>query len=289
MSTQLIIDPTATRRTIYGSKHQTAMTLGMPVPYQEKETLNELHNFLVGETPAAGTYSALNYYQFGINGAYMKSTSDGRQELESYVHQPTHGGLFYPIPFVLRRLDNDLTPAQREYYAGRSTANYGGVDYIAYWLAPLDKTETQIEMKIKDSVNGTEREFVPSTDTLQPTPQRPSIDDENIVSGEYCVVESLVGMSLKAWQLDELINAKEIITGSSSLDINEIAICLGQPKVIQIQDGENLVNFKEAIVVQPTAYFPNRHNLNAYLGQDFGMRFNAGIDDPLSLAVADLS
>lgn len=289
MTTQLIIDPSATRRTVYGSKHQTAMTLGMPVPYVDKETLNELHNFLPGEYPAVGSYSALNYFQFGINGAYMKSVSGGREELESYIHQPTDGGLFYPIPFVLRRPDNDLTPAQREYYAGRAQANYSGEDFIAYWLAPLDKSATVIETKIKDSVNGTERDFVPSTGTLQPTPRRPSIDDVNVVSGEYCVVESLVGMNLKAWQLDELINAKEIITGSSSLDINEIAICLGQERVIQIQDGENTVNFKDAIAVQPTAYFPNRHNLNSYVGQDFTMRFNAGIDDPLSLAVADLS
>lgn len=289
MSSQTIIDPNATRRTVYGSKHQTAMTLGVPVPYVDKETLNETHNFQANVYPANGTYTSLSYYQFGINGAYMKAAEDGRHEFESYIHQPVDGGLFYPLPFVLRRLDNDLTPAQREHYAGRSIVNYNGVDYVAYWLAPLDKTESVIETKIKDTVNGTERLFVPSTDTLQPSPKRPSIEDENIVSGEYCVVEALVGMNLKAWQLDELINAKEIVTGSSSLDISEVAVCLGQERVIEIQDGENLTNFKEAIAVQPTAYFPNRINLNSYVGRDFSLRFNAGIDDPLSLAVADLS
>lgn len=289
MTDQVIIDPTSTRRTIYGSTHQTAMTLNIPVPYQEKDTLNELYDVLAGEYPAAGQYTSLGYFQLGINGAYMKATEDGREELESYVHQPTDGGLFMPIPFVVRRTNNDLTAEERKDYAGRTKRTYDGVEYYVYMFKRLDTSATTITRSIVDPVNGTENEFTPSSDTLQPTPQRPSVSAENIVSGSYCKVSAIITMPLKAWQLDELISAKQIITGSTSLDINEIAICLGKDYPTTIDENSNTVAFTEAIAVQPTAYFPNRFNLNSYVGSDFSMRFNAGIDDPMSLSVASLS
>lgn len=283
------VDPTSTRRTVYGSMLQTALTLRVPMVYLPKSTLNEKFNVQFNVLPPADQYGSISYFSFGRGGAYSQPDADGVEEILSYVHEPSHGGNFAHMPFVLRTLDNDLTPTEREKFRMRSLYNVGGVQYYRYDLCVLDKSDTTIEAFVvtPDATGDVSTEFIPTSEDLNPTPVKPSIDSTNVVSGPYMTVKSVVKMVLTQWMIDEILNAKQILTGNSTLDINEIMIVQGYDSTVTSTDGGQSVTYTEALVAQAAAFFPNRISINNYAGNILEMSFNAGIDDPLALTIVN--
>ena len=281
------VDPTSTRRTIAGSMLQTAKFFNIPMLYQDNSMLNEKYDFSKTLRPPAGQYPSVNYFQFGRNGFYCQPGGDGVPEIRSYVHEPTDGGLFEGMPFVLRDPGNDLTAEQRAFYAGRSKVRVGSSDKIAYWLCKLNKTDSSILPFIvtPDGAEGTRDPFVPNSSTLSPTPTKPSIDATNVVTGKFAVVECKIKMILTQWMIDELLNVKQLLTGNSVLDVTEIAIVQGYPQTVTSDISGTSVTYEEAIVAQISAFFPNKIAINNYAGDTLEMSFNAGIDDPLALAL----
>lgn len=283
------VDPTSTRRTVYGSMLQAAKTLDIPMVYLPNSTLNEKFNVQSGVLPPEGKFPSLSYFSFGRGGAYSQPDADGVEEIRSYVHEPTHGGNFAHMPFVLRTKDNDLTPTERSKYRMRSLVNISGVEYYRYDLMLLDKSDTTIEaFTVKpDAAGDIETPFIPTSNDLNPTPTKPNIDSTNVVTGSFMATKSKVKMVLTQWQIDEILNAKQILTGNNVLDINEIMIVQGYDKEVTSTDGGNPVTYTEALVAQAAAFFPNRISINNYAGDMLEMSFNAGIDDPLALSLVN--
>ena len=92
-------------------------------------------------------------------------------------------------------------------------------------------------------------------------------------------------MILTQWMIDELLNVKQLLTGNSVLDVTEIAIVQGYPQTVTSDISGTSVTYEEAIVAQISAFFPNKIAINNYAGDTLEMSFNAGIDDPLALAL----
>ena len=154
-----------------------------------------------------------------------------------------------------------------------------------YWLGKLDLTNTTTNAFIatpKSDGSLKEEEFNPSTDVLNPTPKRDTPGAVNLVSGKFGVTRSLYRISLASWQLDELINAKQILTQNSELQVNELFIAHGVEKQITTD-----VTYDEGVGVQIAAIFNKTIGINSYTGSNLDMDIDGGMDDRLALTVIE--
>ena len=102
------------------------------------------------------------------------------------------------------------------------------------------------------------------------------------MSGKFGVTRSLYRISLASWQLDELINAKQILTQNSELQVNELFIAHGVEKQITTD-----VTYDEGLGVQVAAIFNKTIGINSYTGSNLDMDIDGGMDDRLALTVIE--
>lgn len=280
MSNNLSLEP---RRTTFGAIVQTANWAGLPVNYMPGTTLNEKFDFAVDTPVEDGDRSELNYFSCGRGSTYMSVLSDGTGQTSNYLHEPLDAALHNSIPFALREKDNDLTAEQRELLGGRCLYTHNGIEYVAYMLKKLDKTSSVVTASsvIPATEASPERvtEVVPDTRYLNPTLTKPEAGNIR-TDGAYVRVNAVLVSKLEAWVIDEILNAKQILTGNSQLEITEMGLYTAIPKLESNSiTGSNVV-YTEAVKAQLNLVAPQRILLNQYVGRDLILNHDVGVDDP---------
>lgn len=240
-------------------------------------TMNEKFQVQVGADIPSNQYPVPRYLAIGIGGHTTTIAVDGHPLVSEVYHRATDPVLFKHVPFIMRRVDNDLTPTQRSRYRIRRLETHGGIEYFVYYLRILESDFGNIENLLRITENGTSLDpitFTSSPSLLTPTPV--SKDEIASASGQSLEVLSQASVSLDKDECAEILNAIRIIYNDDNYAvITEAAVAMGFDTTIVSNIGGITVNHTEAIAVQPALFLQCTNRISeTTTGIDFS--FNIG-------------
>lgn len=265
-------------RTVYGSSLQTALLLGLPVPIVANSTLNEKLNIQASTAIAVTDRPKMVYVAIGNGGHRTISGPQGITRPEPVQHRSTDAALYNQLPFVLRKLNNDLSAAERTKYALRRVEEHDGVSYFAYYLKRLDLSETTIGMEYNTVLNGvtTTNVFTPTASNLNPTPPDLTQTGVNVTTGDYVTAVAKTPFTMTETEAAEFLNVATIIyTDPGYALISEMAICAGVDKSVAMEGGGT---FNEVVGCQVVSF------VNTFFSIPFS---NAGVSVELEVGATE--
>lgn len=275
----------STTRTIYGSKFQTNLLLGLPHEVDPFTTLNERFDVFPNQSVPQGSRPSMMYYCIGYGGHRNQVGADNTPYTAAIKHSPADAGLFKPLPFVLREVDNDLSGQERQKYAIRRRETIGGTDYFAYYLKRIDLSGVSPQMTrttVSGGVSST-TEFTPDSSNLEPTPAEIPAQGAVTTLGDYLSVTATVEILFDAADVNELINVANIKFENDNLAIiSEIGLVAGIDQTVtgENAEGSNTVSYEEALRAQVinhvTAYYAV-----GFTQRGFDFRVELGATEPL--------
>lgn len=271
--------------TIVGMIRQSCEYFGIPVTILPNTTLNQKLGIFADEVLNSTDVLRTRYLAVGNGGHdFTISSRPGRKKKwKSLGHNRTHTGLFNQVPWVLRLLEDDLTPEQRLRYRLRRVETHGGLRYAAYYLRVLDLTETTVKAELRHVEDGvtTSRPYVPMLEHLSPVPDTLVTGEEVTTSGDYAAVSSLVKFHMTPEDVQEFITAVNIIEGEEGLaTISEIGVCSGVDRTLSGEFIGGTQAYTEAIAVQIMNHIPAAWVME-YMTLGATLNFDAGNVEPL--------
>lgn len=278
---------TPSTKTIYGGLIQTHNWLNIPYTAPAGTTLNERWNIHHNTAIGGNDRMVSEFLSIGNRGHYSTTVS-GISVNKYNPHKATDAGMYNAIPFVLRPINADLGDVERQRYGMRVPVTISSVKYWAYYLMRLNLASTTPEMRITTIVDGvtTSTPFVPNQDNLTPTPPLIPNDAIQTANGQYATVNAMVQHVLSESDIEELINAVEIMYGDGDLAvITELAIVSAIRKQVARLD-EN----RQAMSGGLQYWEALRATIVNFMGADFsaamntgtfGMNIDLGTSDPL--------
>lgn len=271
-------------RTIYGSYIQTCLFFGLQPEFKASSTLNEKLGINATTLPSQNDKVSLAYYVIGNGGHQLAVGANGVPKPEPVQHRATDAALYSQLPFVLREVNNDLSPAERVKYALRKEEVHNSVRYIAYYARRIDKTNLipTMEYKVVNSGQETVTPFTPNSSNLSPIPPTMVNSGVNTVDGDYTTASARVSLVLTADDMTELLNVGNIIYNDSGFAIiSEIGLCTGVDKVIAVTaENGGTFNFNDAIGVQIASHIPTMIPAN-FSNNGTSISLDVGATEPL--------
>lgn len=251
--------------TLWGGMAQSALNTGIPNNIMTLTTLNEKFDIQAGVMPPQNSFQTFGYFAIGNGAHYSEVGKGGVSKNKFRVHKATDGALFNQLPFVLREINNDLSPAQRARYAFRREEVHNGNRYYAYYLRRIDKLNLTIEAwytTIKDGVPTTTK-YVPDSSVLNPKPD--DIGPPVQALADKVSSSSVIDLSLTADDVAELVNVCNIIYGDPDYAIvSELATVMAVDRDVTVSSGTaGTFNFREAIAAQVSAFVNFYQDLNS--------------------------
>jgi len=273
------------RLTAYGLILQAARNSGLPMIYIDQTSLNEKLGIFPEEVVDNSIVPATDWFGIGWGSTYTRPTPEGINEVVNYVHDPLDADLFHSLPLLIRKQGQDnLTPEERQNYSGRALFNHEGETLVGYYLKKVDRSQTAIIAEIvvpPSTPNGTEQVTPLEGDPryLNPTPVELS-DATQRKDGAYVRVRAPLALTFSAWEMDELLNAKQIMTKSSQLEVTEIGLFSGVAKTKTVTDADNTITYTEVMNAQLNLASPLRFIANDRVGRSTSLTQEMGVNSP---------
>ena len=274
-------------RTIIGNENKIRRELGLPYSITPNSTLNEYLKINQNVSPPSTTIPTIGYYCIGYGGISMQNCTNNQDVLpfpKVFQHRADDTGLFKMVPFVMREINNDLTPQERAKYALRREENFKGVKYYAYYLKRLDLSRTQISTQIiTKQADGsfTNTEFNPRDSNLKPQPQELTVGEENVLKATYARSVAQVPVNFGKQDVEEIYNVFNILHGDPmTAVISEIGLVSGIDKTVEVVTSSGRSQFTEVIAAQIAHINRTIQYLGANTG-GFESIFNLGINEPI--------
>lgn len=276
--------PRIITRTVNGSRILAGLQQGKPYTHVPNTTLNEAYGIFAGQMPTDGDTPRTRYFGIGMNGHVNRTGSDGGHYTQARQHSPADFGMYRPVPFLLRAPNEDLNIAQRAAYGLRKIVQYGGENYIAYFLKRIPIDNEPVKMLHNTVVDGvtTTVPFVPNTNNLNPTPVDPASVNVIGTNGTYLSTSAMMSLVFGPADVLELIEVAKIIYGSEERAlISEIALVAGCDRVQSITDpGQSAFNMNEVVMAQITTHITGLWPV-AYSSEGFTYDLDLGGVEPL--------
>ena len=271
-------------RTIYGSQLQTSKLMGIPHVFAPNTTLNEKFDIQSGVYPAADIPPDLKYIAIGCGVHQAITGADGIPYISPLNHRASDAALFRHIPFILREVNNDLSPSQRAKYALRKLETHNSRNYVAYYLKRLDLAGVRPEMQYSEVIDGvkTTIPYEPTSANLNPVP--PALANTGVIStdGNYLSCTASIPIVLDANDALELMEVARIIYGNELYAvISEIGLCTGVDKTVDGPGaGGNTISYMEAIGVQVASHVTAYYSMS-FSNQGITARIDLDATEPL--------
>lgn len=277
-------------RTIYGSRLQTELLLGLPYVPVTNTTLNEKFGIQSGVVPDSQAVPRVRYFCIGNGGHRNEVGGDGQPYVSAIQHAASDAALYKHLPFLIREPDSDLTALERQRYALRKQITVNGDTYIAYYAKRLDFTNVAAEMKhntVSDGITSS-IPFVPTGANLNPT--APAIPSTGVVTtnGDYLSASAVLNLNFSEQDVAELINVATILFANPLYAvISEIGLVAGVDKVVSAPAfGGGSFNYSEVVSAQITTHITAHYPVQfSNLGFDFGVEI--GATEPLVGVVSE--
>lgn len=246
-------------------------------------TLNEKLGILPTLGPIADKYPITQFFAVG-NGGHTYEIGEANIPIPIlYQHRADDAALFKQQPFVVRQINNDLAPAQRARYALREERLIRGVLYAIYWLRRIIMTDVRPTLKYRNINAGvtSSSDFIPTSANLSPVPRVASSAGVNLTSGDYVTCTSSLPIVMTAEDIEEYLNAAEILQGDRRLGIiSEMALCAGYDHQLAITGSSGNYQFTDAKCVQVMNFISAMH-LPMYSAGIIEKRLDVGSNNPL--------
>ena len=271
-------------RSIYGSRLQTMLLLGLPYTPVENTTLNEKYDVFPDLQPNATDVPRVRYFCIGKGGHRNATGADGHPYVSPVQHSPGDAALYDALPFLLRLPNNDLTAGEREKYAMRKIITVNGQQYVAYYLKRLDTVGVNAQMLYNSVANNvtTTTPFVPSGANLNPT--QPAIPATGVVTttGDYLSTSAILDLDFTAQDVAELIEVCRIMYDNELYAvISEIGLVAGVDRIVTTPAaGGGTFNYLEAIAAQITTFITAHYSVG-YTNNGFEYKLELGATEPL--------
>lgn len=220
--TSKVFDGKKVVTTLTALNNQVSKSMGLPIDYPEKSTLNEHLKILANVLPGADTTPYARYMCIGDRGHVMTVDDAGDSTAVPIKHDPTDSAPYRIRPLVMRPIDDDLSDEARARYAGRTLIEKGGKRYWAYYLMEIPITGIKVQrykITVRNGVR-TVDPFVFNDTNLYP--QRPAMPDYNydfsdqttLSDGDYVQAVATIRLSLSADDIANYLNVCKILNGS---------------------------------------------------------------------------
>lgn len=270
-------------RTVIGAILQTAQRFNDPLPILPNSTLNQKFNVFPTLIPSSDDYVSTKYLSIGINGVSITLATNGLYETKYREFDPRWTSLLNPVPFVMRRIQEDLTPAERVKLRMRSIEVHNGVTYACYYLRPLDLLSGAVGAEYRTKVNGvtTSREWEPSLSDLNPVPLTLAPNQVITTGDDVIAATKKLSLVFSANDIQEIMNSVNIIYGSPNFAvISEMALVSGVDRVLTADFNGVSGSYTEAVYAQVNDFIKSTISCpNALLGQT--VVIDAGSAEPL--------
>lgn len=279
---------------VYGNYIQSCLQRGQypePIPHT---TMNEKHDILDGVVPSTSKLPALSYLIIG-NGAHRYRTADSVVDgsvpttpwlsyPELFPHDRTDAGLYNQVPFVIRPVHNDLTPAEQERMCLRKLNKRDGVDVIEYWGLRIPKG-TEVTIIEETVVNGEKKTTPYITSTANLNPVVKDIPANSVIKSTSTKVKTsaLTVIDFDAWLSNEFLNVCNILYNSPQYSvISEIGLCYGvdYPTSIITSSGTG-ITFNEVVGMTAAVFVSRHYYIQNSDSEGFTITIDTGISEPL--------
>lgn len=274
-------------RTIVGNENQVRRELGLPMIVRANTTLNQHLKILANVATPSTQIPTVGYFCIGMGGVDWQNCDNNTSTLpfpKFYQHTADKTGLFKIMPFVMRELNNDLTPTERARYGLRRRESFKGVEYYAYYLKRLNLNNVNVETKLittNADKTKTEREFNPQAADLSPQPKTLTVLEENVLKATYARTLAPVRVEITEEDAHELMNVFNILHGApEKAFISEIGLVSGIDRVTEVATPSGNVQFKEVLIAQ-IAHIASVMQMIGSSNGGFTRMFNIGINEPI--------
>lgn len=266
-------------RTVYGARLQSLQFFGLPYTHVDNTTLNEKLGIFPDQRPSPGEIPRNRYFCISNRGHRLAVGADGFPLTDELPHQPSDGGPYGIVPFILRRASDDLDPATRSKYCLRRQEVHNGENFVAYYGKRFSLAGAEVGMftNTVDAGVTTTVPFVPTSANLNPAP--PSIPPTGsvTVSGDYMSVSTMVDLSMSETETAEFIEVAKILFGDERhAVISEIMTVAGCDRMLTAGS----LTYNEVVEAQVTAFIADYHAVR-YSNKGLDLTLDVGAVEPL--------
>lgn len=216
----------SSQRTIHWLSILLDMSIGKVFKILPNTSLNEKFNIDTDVHTPENNYPKLNYYSIGVGGSPI---TDATEAYKFSKHSAIDGALFNQIPFAIKKLDEDFDLATRNLYRFRKILVIDDIEYAAYYLKVIDKTDLRDFYYEIKTIGGQSTLGVYNNNTdkiLNPLPIDKPSRLNNINTASYISKLIKFYFSLTKNEVDELLNVIALLNLDAT-HITEIGICSG--------------------------------------------------------------
>ena len=270
-------------RTIYGALLQTAQRFQQALPILPNSTLNQKFEVFQDLIPGVDEMPFTQYFAIGLKGVTIDIGVDGLYVTKYREYDPRWASLLSHVPFVMRRVSEDLTPAERVPYRMRHIEVHNGVTYAAYYLKKLVLDTTAVGAEYRTIVNDivTSNAWEPTLANLNPTPLTPNPNQVIMTGDDYVSATKKLQLVFTPNDIQEIMDAVNIIYGNPDYaNITEVALVSGVDRVVTGDFNGIPSGYTEAIYAQVNDFVKTSISCpNALKGQTIDV--DAGSNEPL--------
>lgn len=244
-------------RTAIASLMQTGQYIGLNVPKLPNSTLNQKLDIHQDIELAASDVPSVRYIAIGNGGHGFITGANGRVKWKALHHRARHTALYNQLPFVLRRLDDDLSPTERLRYRLRRIETHNGIQYAAYYLRVLDVSTTDVMAELRHVEDGvtTSTPWSPTLEDMNPTPPALIAGEAVTTTGDYISSTAKIPFVMSPSDVQEFVNAVKIIEGDDGYAvISEVATVSGVDRAVIGNIGGANQSYTDAIYTQVTSF-----------------------------------
>lgn len=258
-----LVSPTA-----LGIAINAALNCKQSIDILPNSTLNELYDILKDESVGRknGRDFELSYFGIGIGGSRTQGVNSSFLERRvPFQHKAVDFNAFYPIPFLIRELGDDIDEEERKKYRLRVVKKVGEKWYIMYYLKLIDFSEFDPTMKIgsrnPSDGNDTNRPYTPRREDLEPTPYELTSSNSVPITDTFVNGTGKMNFSLNSNDLEEVRNVCRILFNDVGLAaLNEFYAAYGIETTHdgQVTEGAT-VPYKEVISASVAFHITEAH------------------------------
>lgn len=270
-------------RSALGSMIQACLETKRPVVIKPNTTLNQKLNIFPNELFTEDFQPFTQYVVIGNNGHVMQIGQNQIPKLKPVPHKPQHSGLYNQMPFVLRRLDDDLTPVERARYRLRRLETHGGEVHAAYYGRVLNTQNATAQLELRTVINGNVT-VTPFEHTAQDlNPAKPVIQPGYVLdtTGDYIAAYVPAQFVMTTDDMREYSDACNIIYGEEGYAvISEIGLAAGVDRGLIVDNAGTPLAYTEAVGVMITNFLTASYSAD-FFANGFTLDMNIGSSEPL--------
>lgn len=281
-----------------GMAISAAINCRQPIDIPQWSTLNE-HYSVLGEESYGRKHGKdlwLGYFGIGIGGSRSIGSSNPLLEQRKvHQHKATDQNAFFPIPFLIREIGDDVDEVVRDRYRLRVVRQIGDKVYVMYYLRAInfDVFDPHVEVGTRDPITGNEDgdRYVYKKEDLSPPPYELTSSNSIPLTNRYVKGTGKMDLTLNADELNEIRNVCRVMFGDASVAaINEMYLVHGQETTNDGLIGEvGTVNYKELSSACTSFYLTEAWARDTNANTSLPWFFNYGNGSPLLIDMAELA